>query len=60
MPSTSQFVVASGAVRTDVASAPEMAIEWTHTNLLIHRLFVLNSIYYKINYIDLNNFCHLF
>ena len=58
--STSQCVVASGAVRTDVASAPEMATEWTRTNsfehLLIYRVFVLNSIYYLINYIDLTNF----
>ena len=57
MPSTSQFGVASGAVRTDVDSAPEMATEWTRTNsfahLLIHRVLVLNSIYYHINYIDL-------
>ena len=29
MPSTSQSVVASGAVRTDDAIAPEMATEWT-------------------------------
>ena len=64
MKSTSQCVVASGAVRTDVASAPEMATEWTRIisfeHLLIHRVFVLNSIYYLINYIDLTNFYHLF
>ena len=42
----------------------KMATEWTRTNsfehLLIHRVFVLNSIYYQINYIDLTNFYHLF
>ena len=64
MPSTSQFVVASGAVRRDVASTPEMATEWTRTNsfehLLTYRVFVLNSIYYPINYIVLTDFYHLF
>ena len=64
MPFTSQSVVASGTVRTDVASTPEMATEFTHSNsfeyLLIHRVFVLNSIYYPINYVDLTNFYHLF
>ena len=63
MPSTSQFVVASGAVRTDVLSSSEMATEWTLTNslehLLMHRVFVLNLIYYPINYIDLTNFYYL-
>ena len=53
---TSQCVVASGAVKTDVARAPEMATEWTRNNcsehLLIHRVFLSNSIYYPINYID--------
>ena len=61
---TSQCAGASGAVRADVASTPEMATEWTRSNsfehLLIHRVFVLNSIYYPINYIDLTNFYHLF
>ena len=64
MPSTSQFVGASGAMRTVVASAPEMATEWTRTNslehLLMHRVFVLNLIYYPINYIDLANVYNLF
>ena len=57
-------MVASGAVRTDIAIAPEMATELTRTNnfehLLIHRVFVLNEICYLINYIDLTIFYHLF
>ena len=32
VPSTRQCIVASGTVRTVVASAPEMASEWTRTN----------------------------
>ena len=64
MPFTSQFVVASGAVRTDDAWASEMATERTYYNnfehLIIHRVFVLNSIYYMTNYIYLTNFYHLF
>ena len=54
---------ASGAVTTDVLSAPEMATECTLTNslehLLMNRVFVLNLIYYPINYIDLTNFYYL-
>ena len=32
VPSTSQCVVVSGVVRIVVASTPEMADKWTHTN----------------------------